>query len=422
MRSFSTFLRQRCKVATTWLIATCAFMQLVTPGRAAGAVEASVDLDARNATVAGVVDMLRRDHCAAVSFIEAREKQSVTMTLRHVSVLAVLAEISARIPAYRFEVINGRAVLYPSTAEYQTIVSGVNITKVRRFDAADRFIAHLRRTTPPFAGLALPSRGYLTLGPSPFFDEPVSLRKEGRVIDQFVDLLGHGSRVYFEITKAPTGVPAFGFGQVMCAPVVAPVHISSCAEAGELASSDGDLREGGRVSLDIDNEPWPIAVRHLQSAEHVPVSFIEDSSARRVTMHARDLPPRMLLDKFVSAVPGLRCLSANGHLVILPSTDALQTRLDNVHITMTTPWHSASSLAELLRVTPAFRDLSAWVEPPSDPELLNVEVSLAGHGSALDLLVQLLDDNPRAYFMIEKLPSGKRALGLASVVEASLAP
>jgi hypothetical protein len=230
------------------------------------------------------------------------------------------------------------------------------------------------------------------------------------VIEQLVDLLGHSPRMFFEITKAPTGVLSFEFGQVPCALAVAPVRIASCAENPEQPAV-----EGKRSSIDMDDQPWPLVVKHLQLIEHIPVSFIEELPVQRITVHARDLPPRLLLEQLVSSAPGLRCLSANGHLVIAPSNDALKERLEGVQITMSNPWYAAISLAQLLHKTPGFLDLVPWVEPPTDPMLRKVEISLAPHGNVLDFLVQVLGDNPRAYFTIEKLPSGKRTLALASV-------
>jgi hypothetical protein len=371
-----------------------------------------IDIEAHGATTAAVIAQLRGAHCVPVSFVEVESGQHLDLSLHQVTAPEVLQKISATISAYRFEAIRGRLVLYPTRPEYQAIVAGVDIAQQPRFGAASKYIETLRHAVPSFSKLASPGFLTLALGPSPFFDEQVTLRPKGRVIEHFVDLLGRAPRVYFNIAPAPTGVPAFSFDETSCPPVAAPIRFTSCFSEPE--HGPGGLLDH-KLAIDAGEVSVAALIDRLRTREHLPISFIQAGDDRRVSTSSRDLTARQLLQEVLSESPGAKCLIGSQHVVVLlGAAAATETRIA-VKLEMRTPWMAANSYLRLLVHVTSFEDLYPWVEPPADPRLRTDEVSLSSEGTVLEHLVQILGDNTDAYFVISKAPSGKRVLALGSV-------
>jgi hypothetical protein len=187
---------------------------LLCPG-AAPARPGPIDLRVEHVAPSAVIQLLRDQQCAAVSFIEVAHTGTISLDLRGVAVGDVLQEIARRAPAYRGETIDGRDVLYPAAPAFQTVLDGVEIREMPRVEASIRYLERLRKEVPAFAELAAP----LVIGNAehPIYTTKVSLRPRGRVIENLVDLLGPDPRVYFEFDKAMSGVPELSFERVKCA-------------------------------------------------------------------------------------------------------------------------------------------------------------------------------------------------------------
>jgi hypothetical protein len=174
-----------------------------------------IDLQLTNAPVAAIIEVLHSRACAAVSFIAASPDDKATVYAQGASVVEVLADIARSNPGYRAETIGGRSVLYPVVPEFQTVIDRIDIQSKPRQEALDEYVDVLRKRVLAFA----------TLGPQPMignerhplYSDPVSLRPKGRVIEHLVDLLGQDQALYFEFTRAYTGVPVVSFSRVHCA-------------------------------------------------------------------------------------------------------------------------------------------------------------------------------------------------------------
>jgi hypothetical protein len=122
-----------CAGAPLPLAASQSGVQVVTDGPLPGHIAAKIDLEIADTTVSAVIDVLRATYCAAVSFIPAPRDQRLRVALHGASVERVLRELAARNPAYRYERIAGRDVLYPVAPEFQTVLQGVRVKDRRRF-------------------------------------------------------------------------------------------------------------------------------------------------------------------------------------------------------------------------------------------------------------------------------------------------
>lgn len=373
----------------------------------------SMDLRVTDTTVTAVIRLLRSERCAAVSFIVAPGDQRLSLNLKQATVDAVLRELAAQKPAYRFETIAGRDVLYPASPEFQEPVhlGERNLTGMKRFAAVYRFLPMLRNAVPALSNLVAPPMvGNFN---DRLYTDAVSLPAKGRVIEFFVALLGANPRIFFQFGTAASGLPILLFDGVTCAPVVPPVAFTSCFGAETPPPAAAVLER--KVSLDIDGQPLRTVVERMEAEDRLPISLLEGAAAPPVTVHLHEAAARAALQSILSRLPNYRCLIGNGHVVIVANDPEYLARISGVNVVRYTSWVAANAYVEKLIMMPAFRDLKTYVEQPTDPGLLNNEVSLATEGSVIEHLVQLLGDNPRAFFTIKRLSPAGRALTLGSV-------
>lgn len=174
----------------------------------------TVTLRLENAPVSAIVAALHLRACAAVSFIAAVPEGEVGVEAKEASVPDVLSKIAQHSPGYRAETIAGRSVLYPVAPEFQTVIDRIEIQSKPRLEALEEYVGVLRKRVPAFATLT--AQPLIGDDRHPIYSNPVSLRPKGRVIEHLVDLLGEDQALYFEFTRAYTGVPVVSFSRVHC--------------------------------------------------------------------------------------------------------------------------------------------------------------------------------------------------------------
>ena len=191
------------------------FCVLTTKATIASGSTQVFDIRVENVPVSNVVQFLRAQQCASVSFIEAAQAGRVSLDLQQVTVEEVLLNIAKQNPAYRSESIRGRDVLYPVAPEFQAILDHVAIQSKTRQAAVELYVDVLRKEVPALSNLVPP----ILFGDErrPMYSDVVSLRERGRVIEHFADLLGQDKTLYFEFIKARSGLPSLVFGRLPCA-------------------------------------------------------------------------------------------------------------------------------------------------------------------------------------------------------------
>jgi hypothetical protein len=172
------------------------------------------DLKMDGVPVKAVIQLLRSRECSPVSFVDVADPTPISLNLSRVTAAEVLRQVANSHPGFRAETIDGRDVLYPATPEFQRVLAGVVIQSTPRLDASIDYVGGLKREVPAFAHLAAP----FVFGDTrhPIFSDRVSLRPKGRVIEHLVDLLGQDPALYFEFTRAMSGVPELDFDWVSC--------------------------------------------------------------------------------------------------------------------------------------------------------------------------------------------------------------
>jgi hypothetical protein len=170
-----------------------------------------------------------------------------------------------------------------------------------------------------------------------------------------------------------------------------------------------------QVSVTAAARPLGAVVAQLRSADRLPLSFVEDAAGGTVSGELHGVPLRSALRTVLARLPNYQCLVGNDHVLIAARDSAYQATVRDVAIIRQPHWHAAHMYIARLIDMPAFHGLKTYVERPEDRTLLREEVSLAKEGTVLGHLVQLLGDNPRAFFTISRLPAGRRELSLGSV-------
>jgi hypothetical protein len=93
--------------------------------------------------------------------------------------------------------IRDREVLYPDDAAWEARVTGIQIERVPRYEAAESYTEEARRQVPDLARLLI---GALKGDPrSPVYSDPVSLSSEASVLEHLVELLGDDPELVFVI-------------------------------------------------------------------------------------------------------------------------------------------------------------------------------------------------------------------------------
>jgi hypothetical protein len=179
--------------------------------REAALLQQRLTINVKDTPIYELVQSLRAEHHVPISFIEAKidtNKSSVlNLDLNNSTVSDLLNQVVADLPAYCWEEIEGRLVLYPNAAKYKLQVHVKGITNMKRIEAVDEYLSQLRAQQAEFADLLNPAiKGDDT---APLYSEPVSLRESGAVLQHFVELLGNDPKVVFSIVATKAGPPMY---------------------------------------------------------------------------------------------------------------------------------------------------------------------------------------------------------------------
>jgi hypothetical protein len=358
-----------------------------------------IDMNVDKVPVSIVVEDLRIRECAAVSFIDSGQRSIVSLNLRDATAEEVLSKIAAQSSTYRSEKIAGRDVLYPAAPEFQAIVSNVDIQRQPRQEATEIYVGLLRRTVPALSGLIPP----VLFGDSrmPIYSDKVTLRPRGRVIEHFVDLLGEDHSLYFSFVRARSGLPSLDFERLSCEAAGG----SSCVWLG---ASGGQLLEQRVDDLSLTSVKVEAAVVALSSKANLPLSFIQTDPEETVSLDLHESTVRQALDAIVARAPDYRYAIVSHRLVLYPRDPKWEIRLDDVHLGPGPRIRITQELAsELSRRLSAFTNLGGpWVgfAGSGKGKAYTYEdlVSVAGPGSIIELLIQLLGNRPSTYFFVVK--------------------
>ncbi len=151
-------------------------------------------------TVEGVWDALVSQHAVPLSFIQAAPEAKVSLDLRGATVRQVLDAVVARAPAYRYEVIGDRLVLFPRDLKWEMRLEGFTSGPARRLDVAVDLVRELKRRDPDFAGLIAPA--YRVIGSEgAIYRDVVKVVSPGTILELLVQLLGQRPSAVFSLGR-----------------------------------------------------------------------------------------------------------------------------------------------------------------------------------------------------------------------------
>ena len=139
-----------------------------------------------------------------VSIIQALDDPRFELNEQRIEVRRLLEKVEILSGVYRLESIDGRMVLYPKALPFDREIRNVDFVGRRRFTAAAEYVRLLKKAIPELPQIVGPVE--TRAGPEgriPFYDDPVTLEPNARVIDHLVQLLGTDKNLYFLIKEAP---------------------------------------------------------------------------------------------------------------------------------------------------------------------------------------------------------------------------
>ena len=176
---------------------------------------------------------------------------------------------------------------------------------------------------------------------------------------------------------------------------------------------------GRPISIHIEEAPVVAAVARLRMAGGISISLIvaETKESRMVNLAPGNLG--QVLDALVAQVPDYRYELLGGRIVVYPRDPLFERKLPDVEIHKTRRIEAAAQYTDWLsQVLPGLEPiLPPIMKGNAEAQIYSELVSVSGPGRIVDQLIQLLGDNPRAYFSIEKALSGRKVLLLGEIPE-----
>ncbi|GET39216.1 hypothetical protein [Microseira wollei] len=164
-------------------------------------------------TLLNFIRELRDSKGIPINFIEADEQVEVSWSTIDQEVETVLNTTVNGTGCYRWRLILGHYVVYPSDRVWDTKVCGIGITNVPRLEAATQYVTAVQTQIPALNDLlAPPIKGEPR---APVYIEPVSLHPEFSIVENLVELLGTNDQLAFTIEYTLSERRVLYFQQVL---------------------------------------------------------------------------------------------------------------------------------------------------------------------------------------------------------------
>jgi hypothetical protein len=169
--------------------------------------------------------------------------------------------------------------------------------------------------------------------------------------------------------------------------------------------------------LTVHDEAVGDVVATLRDQRDVPLSFIESDEEVKVSLSISQATLQGVLDKIVAIAPIYRYDTIAGHVVLYPRRTKWEGQLEVRSLGPGPRETIASLLADQIRANmAAFPRFALFTAGNVNSYVYREPVIVAGSGSVVSLLVQLLGRRPSVVFSILKVPSiGEAQLFLGGV-------
>jgi hypothetical protein len=163
-------------------------------------LEQRLSFKANNLPVSAVIRTLL-DRRIPISFLAANPDENVTLSFVLVDLKAVLDAIVTQAPAYRYEILGGRVLIYPRDAISEE-KHPANIPKGRRLSVVIQFVDWLNQF-PQFSDVVF--AGYRGNINAPIFADLVEVKGVERIQDHLMQLSGSDEDVAILIVYDKAG-------------------------------------------------------------------------------------------------------------------------------------------------------------------------------------------------------------------------
>ncbi len=158
-----------------------------------------------------IILLLRQQYHAPISFVQDANDVPLSLHVMNGTIKDVLAHIVKQNPAYRWLLVDEKVVLFSNDRGLQSVVKGVDITNVPRYNACFQYIRYLRHYSPEYQNFGTGLGGSVR---AEIFTTPVTLTSQDTVLSQLVQLTGTDSTVCFDMVQVSDGILQFGLDRV----------------------------------------------------------------------------------------------------------------------------------------------------------------------------------------------------------------
>jgi hypothetical protein len=171
-----------------------------------------ISIRIQDAPIVEAVDLLRKAGGVSISLIIANTAESRKVNLAPGNLVKILDTLVAQVSAYRYEVFEGRVVVYPRDPLFDRELPGIEIRETKRIEAAARYADWLSQVLPEIEPILPPlMKGNAE---AEIYSDLVSISGRGRIVDHLVQLLGDNPRAFFSIEPALSGRRILVLGEI----------------------------------------------------------------------------------------------------------------------------------------------------------------------------------------------------------------
>ena len=168
-----------------------------------------------------------------------------------------------------------------------------------------------------------------------------------------------------------------------------------------------------KISLNQDTKRLGDVIEMLQAKLHLPISFVDHEATLPVTLKLDGVSVLKLLQNLIASQSiGYQCLVADGHVLVIPEEPRLSLVISGVEAEDLPRFPAARRLVEHLAVLDEFKHMGVFGGGLLETSLFTERVSLSKSAMVLEHLVELLGDDPGAFFVIERASTGVEYLSV----------
>lgn len=162
-----------------------------------------------------VFTKLRQDYAVPISYVVSESTLVFDITVHEGTVRDVLNQMTIQDKSYTWKLFGDKIIFFPKLAKYELPIKGISVVGVPRDEALTSFVTYLREHVSGFEDYGTLLVGFIP----PEYKTPITLPKDGTVIDFLQQLVSGDYSVFLSVTTPSfSGMSYFFLGTVVDKP------------------------------------------------------------------------------------------------------------------------------------------------------------------------------------------------------------